>query len=615
MTTQTTAQADPTVLDAVWRYKWLVFLVALGFAGLGWLYASTIESWSAEATLAVQDPRSTNLFDQGAQDNPERYVEAQVAILESRAVARRAVEIAAEQEPPIDVTVDAIVDDLSVDASASSDIVTLSFTAPTEREAIGVVNAVAAAYQDIGRQSADASFADAVSELDRSIETVQVELAALEKQLTDRQQAVLDQLATDPVRVAKQERLAELTAELDGLTAPGSGSSDGRFNQFAADLQILTLQIDTLSTELLQQRDNAILLEQGDPARAALEASQAEAQQRLTDLQARRDQLAVDADLAGTGVVFASPAETAEPSGGVTYVALGLLAGLVVGAIIAMLLAGRRQSLSSRSEPEAILGARLLADVPSFREERLRSALPVVDAPASVSAEAFRFIAASLSLQQHYPPSESDARNFGSVVTLSAGIAEGKTTVTANTALAAGREGQRVLVVDADFGNQQLTKLLLPSGTPPLGMTDVVAGAATLAKAVVSIEHNGTGSIELLSRGGAPVKAPDFFASPDTGTFFKHVADQYDLVLIDAPPLLRVAYATTLTFLADRAMIVVSHGEDVQSVAELRSQLDLIGVGVVGYIYNRAPLRPEMSASQGSMADTLGEFRVEVHND
>ena len=141
---------EPTVLGSVWRYRWLVLFLAIAFAGLGWLYSSQTGQWTAKSTLAVQDPRSSNLFDQAFGDSPERYVEGQVAILQSRAVARRAVEIAAAQEPPIVVTVAEIVSGLTVSGSSSSDIVTLSYTADTQREAIGVVNAVAVAYQEVG---------------------------------------------------------------------------------------------------------------------------------------------------------------------------------------------------------------------------------------------------------------------------------------------------------------------------------------------------------------------------------------------------------------------------------------------------------------------------------
>ena len=107
--TGTSDSFEPTVLGAVWRYRWLVLFLAIAFAGLGWLYSSETAQWTAEATLAVQDPRSSNLFDQAFPDAPERYVEGQVAIVRSRSVARRAVEIAAEQTPPIEVTVAEVV--------------------------------------------------------------------------------------------------------------------------------------------------------------------------------------------------------------------------------------------------------------------------------------------------------------------------------------------------------------------------------------------------------------------------------------------------------------------------------------------------------------------------
>ena len=63
---------EPTVLASVWRYRWLVLLLAVAFASLGWLYASQTAQWSATATLAVQDPRSSNLFDQARQRSHRR---------------------------------------------------------------------------------------------------------------------------------------------------------------------------------------------------------------------------------------------------------------------------------------------------------------------------------------------------------------------------------------------------------------------------------------------------------------------------------------------------------------------------------------------------------------
>ena len=157
--------------------------LAIAFAGLGWLYASQTAKWTAEATLAVQDPRTSNLFDQGVREEPERYVEGQIAILKSRAVARRAVDIASEQTPPIELTVTGIVNGLAVNSTGNSDIVILGYTADTQRVAIGAVNSVAAAYQDIGRITADAAFAETVEELDVSIAGLEVTLLDLDNEV------------------------------------------------------------------------------------------------------------------------------------------------------------------------------------------------------------------------------------------------------------------------------------------------------------------------------------------------------------------------------------------------------------------------------------------------
>lgn len=603
---------DPTVLSAVWRYRWLVLFLAVAFAGLGWLYASQTAQWNAEATIAIQDPRSSNLFDQGSGEAPQRYVEGQVAILQSRAVAREAVEIAAAQTPPIEVTVTEIVTGLTVSASTSSDIVTLGYTADTQRVAIGVVNAVAVAYQDLGSLGADAQYAEAIIELDRSITDLERELVELDVKLSVRWQAALEQLRTDPDRLAMQETVDDLVDDLFLLDPPPPDSANGAFSNFNSGVQILTLRIEALNRALDDEQTELLGRERDDPERAAIVARQAEAQKRLAEMKARSDQLAVDSDLASSGVAFYSPAETASPSGAGLFIVLGVMLGLIAGSAIAVALASRRRRFASRTEPEQVLGIRLLADVPNFKEERVGSSLPVVDAPASASAESFRFVSASISLQQLWPVNDDGSKNFKSLVSLSAGLSEGKTVVTANTAFAAAREGHKVLLIDADFGNQQLTELILGEGPPAPGMTDVVAGGTTLAKAVVNVPQSSAGSLGLLSRGTAAVRAPDFFSAPATAKLFDQISKKYDLVLIDAPPLLRVAYATTLARLADRGMVVVAHGEDVHAADELRDQVELVGIPLIGYVYNMAPLRAEMTISAGSMADTLGEHPVSV---
>ena len=61
-------------------------------------------------------------------------------------------------------------------------------------------------------------------------------------------------------------------------------------------------------------------------------------------------------------------------------------------------------------------------------------------------------------------------------------------------------------------------------------------------------------------------------------------------------------YADMAAMLADRGLVVVRHGSDVRSADELRHQLDLVGAPLLGYVYNAAPLRTEMTVRMGSTA-------------
>jgi hypothetical protein len=175
---------------------------------------------------------------------------------------------------------------------------------------------------------------------------------------------------------------------------------------------------------------------------------------RRNDVTRRADELAVVARMEGTGIVIASPAAEAEEVGFDLRRAgaVGLVIGLLIAAAATHMMALRSRTFTNPRQPENVLGTHLLASVPSFRQEHERGALPVSTDPSSAAAESFHFVAGSL---------RSAPMGRGAVYAVVSGqTGDGKTVVAANSALAAARSGSRVLAIDADFGNQQLTTLL-----------------------------------------------------------------------------------------------------------------------------------------------------------
>ncbi|MCP3995034.1 MAG: AAA family ATPase [bacterium] len=584
---ETHEQFEPTVAGAAWQYRWLVLLLAIGFAGLGWLYGSSSEAFTATASLAVEDPRVSNLFTVGFDATPERYVRSQAEIVASRVVAVRAAEIARQAEPPVTADVEYVLEEgLAVDASTDSDLISITYSAPVEYEAITMANAVAAAYQEVGREGAAAEFDSAVLGLESSITAKTSELLDIEEELRDLR-------SSDSSRLALEARLETAISRLLVFEPSSSFASLEGLAETAARLNEIRLEIETLQTALAREDtdiDTQSLLDQRDDLR-----------RQLADLQLVRDQREVDAQLSTSGVVFVDPAVTAEPSSIGVLVLAGFLFGAMVGSAIAFPLSRSRRRFGSRSEPERALGSPLISDVPNFLDERLSTNLPVVEAPGSVSAEAFRFVSTAIAVQRDR--AESAAAAFHTVVITSALISAGKTTVVANTAFAAALSGNRVLVVDADFTSQELTRILIGSVAPRHGLADLIQGATTLEEATVSVNMEGKGSVDLLSSGTPDVAAADLLSLPSVAEVFREWGERYDLILVDAPPMLSVAYSTSLVRLADRVVVVTSHGHDYSSTQDLRYQIDMIGTPQLGYIYNFAPLRAEMTLVAGSMAD------------
>jgi Mrp family chromosome partitioning ATPase len=344
-------------------------------------------------------------------------------------------------------------------------------------------------------------------------------------------------------------------------------------------------------------------------ALTALAEEQALIIDRRAELLTQRDQISIESELAPGAVISLLPAVAAFglPTVDLSRIlAVALILGLAAGAFGAYLLATRLRNFRIRSEPATILRAPLLTDIPDFGLEGVESSLPVRDAPRSAAAEAFRFAAASLELLMA-------ARGAKVVMVVSSTLSHGKSTCLINTALASARQGHSVLVIDCDFGNQDSSNLLRgQTDYPPPGFTDVVDAGRPLESSIQRVALGNGVTVGLLSRGRLPSIAADTLRSSGARDLFKNIGQSYDLVFVDAPPLLQVAYSSTLATYADTLMVVVGHGTPARELEELNARLELIGTPVAGYLYNKSPLRAQMTATGGSMKDVLGDGLVEL---
>ncbi len=259
----------------------------------------------------------------------------------------------------------------------------------------------------------------------------------------------------------------------------------------------------------------------------------------------------------------------------VTYLLLGLLAGLVIGfpLVLARLLFRRGISDAeglSEATGEAPFG--VIGVAPSGAGLVLR------DAPQSMTAEAFRKLRTSV----QFATPDAAAR---SIVVTAPHPGAGATTVAANLALAAAEAGRRVVLVDGNLRDPGVGELLrIGTGA---GLADVLSGDAELEAA---LRPGAAPGLTVLAAGHATGQPGSLLAGARMVTMLEQLEARADLVIIDAPPVLPYAEAAELAAIADAAVLVARYGKtNVDDLQQARSTLTQVGTTVLGVIMNGVP--------------------------
>jgi succinoglycan biosynthesis transport protein ExoP len=258
---------------------------------------------------------------------------------------------------------------------------------------------------------------------------------------------------------------------------------------------------------------------------------------------------------------------------------IGFLVGLVAGLGIAFL----RELLDTRVRGErdvtAITSAPIIGGI-SFDPSAVDKPLIVQDDPRSVRAEAFRTLRTNLQFLEV----ESGARSF--VITSSI-PSEGKTTTSANLAIALADSGAQVVIIDADLRRPKLASYMGIEGA--VGLTDVLISRAELADV---LQPWGRGNLVVLPAGTVPPNPSELLGSRAMASLIHTLEMEFDVVLIDLPPLLPVTDAALVSKLTRGAIVVVAAGRTHKGeLAGAIATLENVGANVAGIIMTMMPTK------------------------
>jgi succinoglycan biosynthesis transport protein ExoP len=259
---------------------------------------------------------------------------------------------------------------------------------------------------------------------------------------------------------------------------------------------------------------------------------------------------------------------------------LNLVVALIGGLVMAVGLALGREHLNRRVDsPEDLggtLGVPLLGITPAVSGRRRQLEGPEHSVPA-VFREALRGIRARILLS----PLAASARVL---VVTSAMPQEGKTVVTSHLAVSMARTGRRVLLVDGDMRRPRIHRLHNVDRSP--GLSDVMNGTVRVGAALCASSVDGL----MLLPAGTPVSNPaDVLEARGFKALVKDLSDEFDLILIDSPPVMAVADASILANAASTALFVVGAGAATrETIRAAIDRLASVQAQVIGVVLNRA---------------------------
>lgn len=266
---------------------------------------------------------------------------------------------------------------------------------------------------------------------------------------------------------------------------------------------------------------------------------------------------------------------------------LGVIVGLAAGIGIAILRTVLDRRIHTVEEIVKITEKPLLGEIIDDPEVE-KNRLIVSSQPHSPRAESFRALRTNL----QFLDVGEQKRVF---VVSSSKPSEGKSTTSLNLSATLSQTGSSVVIVEGDLRLPTFSKYLGIEGGA--GLTDVLIGRAEL---IDVLQRWGRDPLYVLPAGRIPPNPSELLGSTEMNETIKTLQEQFDYVIIDAPPVLAVTDAVLLEKLATGLLMVVATGSTTKLELENSLQvLDVAGSNVLGVVATMIPAKKQGRYSYG----------------
>ena len=267
---------------------------------------------------------------------------------------------------------------------------------------------------------------------------------------------------------------------------------------------------------------------------------------------------------------------------------LGILVGFAAGVGLAVLRSILDTRIHSLRDVEEVTDRPLLGGVIDDPDVKANP-LTIQAKPHSPRAESYRSLRTNL---QFLNVDESSS----TFVITSANPGEGKSTTSANLALALAETGSKVALIEADLRLPKVNEYLNVEGGA--GLTDVLIGKAELNDV---LQRWGRTQLYFLPAGRTPPNPSELLGSEGMRAVLSTLEDTFDYVIIDAPPVLAVTDAAVVARGNAGVLIAVASGSTKKPELEAAiSALEKANANIVGVIVTMLPAKEAAGYGYGN---------------
>jgi capsular exopolysaccharide synthesis family protein len=250
-------------------------------------------------------------------------------------------------------------------------------------------------------------------------------------------------------------------------------------------------------------------------------------------------------------------------------IVLGLIFGLIMGVGLAFFIEYLDTSVKTIDDVERTFQAPVLGVIPQNIGYLLE------EGSESKHAEAYRVLRTNLLF------SRQDEK-LNTIVVVSAGAGEGKSTTTLNLSTVFAQAGNRVLIVDSDLRRPTLHKLFKVANN--LGLTNYLLKQNTIAEIV---QTTNVPNLDFMASGKLPNSSMGILGSAQMKEMIAELRQRYDFIFFDSPPILGVSDASILASEVDLVIQVIQYRRYPQPMTiRAKQMIEKVGGNFVGIVLN-----------------------------